>query len=76
MAKKRSWREMTSQQKAGVIFMAIIQITLAGIAYSDLKKRPASLVRGPKRLWYAVNAINFVGPITYLVFGRLNSPQV
>ncbi len=75
MAKKRSWGEMTSQQKAGVIVMAIIQITLAGIAYRDLRKRPASRVRGSKKLWYAVNAINFVGPLTYLVYGRLNTPQ-
>ncbi len=75
MAKKRSWSEMSGQQKAGVILMAIIQIGLAGIAYRDLRKRPAAQVRGPKRIWYAINAINFFGPITYLVYGRLHTAK-
>ncbi len=74
MAKKRSWNDLTSQQKIGAVFMAIIQLALAAIAFRDLRKRPNSLVRGPKAIWYAVNTINFIGPITYLVYGRLRRP--
>jgi hypothetical protein len=27
-------------------------------------------VKGPKRLWRAVAFVNFVGPISYFLFGR------
>lgn len=50
----------------------VVQFALAGYAWTDLARRPRSLVRGPKPAWAAVIAINFVGPIIYLRFGRLS----
>lgn len=50
-----------------------VQFALAGYAWVDLARRPGELVRGPKPAWALVIAINFVGPITYLLFGRIRS---
>lgn len=74
MGKKRSWNEMTAQQKTGIIIGAIVQITLAALALRDLRRRPAALVRGPKKLWYAICAVNFIGPLAYFSVGRLRAP--
>lgn len=52
---------------------AAVQLALAGYAWADLARRPRYLVRGPKPAWAAVIAINFVGPIVYLRFGRLGT---
>jgi hypothetical protein len=46
------------------------QISLAATAWTDLARRSAAEVKGPKRVWAFVIAINFIGPISYLVFGR------
>lgn len=74
MSKRRSWNEFTTAQKAGVLASGAVQITLAVLAYRDLRRRPAALVRGPKALWYALCAVNFVGPLAYFSYGRLRAP--
>lgn len=68
---KRTWKDLTPQQRAGSIVTGLIQLTLAAIAWTDLARRPAKYVRGPKPLWALAIAVNFVGPISYLIFGRL-----
>lgn len=66
MAKKKP---MTPAQKAIVIPLAIIQITLMIFAGIDLIRRKA--VNGPKWLWgIVIVCINTFGPISYLLFGR------
>ncbi|OXM45422.1 PLD nuclease N-terminal domain-containing protein [Amycolatopsis alba] len=57
--------------RAGVLgFLAGMQITLAAAAWSDLAVRPADEIRGSKRRWALIIAINFVGPIAYFTWGR------
>ncbi|MFD6070562.1 PLD nuclease N-terminal domain-containing protein [Amycolatopsis lurida] len=51
-------------------FLAGVQLTLAAVAWTDLATRPATEIRGPKRRWALIIAVNFVGPITYLTWGR------
>jgi hypothetical protein len=38
----------------------------------DLKRRPASQVRGSRRMWAAAMLVNSAGliPLSYFVFGR------
>ncbi|WP_325788670.1 PLDc N-terminal domain-containing protein [Arthrobacter koreensis] len=43
---------------------------LAGAALVDIWRRPGSEIRGPKAAWSAACAVNFIGPISYFVFGR------
>lgn len=68
---KRTWKDLSPQERAGSIVTGLIQLTLAIIAWTDLAKRPAKYVRGPKPLWALAITINFVGPISYFIFGRL-----
>ena len=36
----------------------------------DIYRRLAGEIRGNKELWTAAAFVNFVGPISYFVFGR------
>lgn len=47
-----------------------VQLGLLSAALVDIRRRPAEQIHGPKRLWTAICFINFVGPISYFVFGR------
>ncbi len=67
---RKQWRELTMQQQVGIIVGGLLQVALAGWAVHDIRRRPAAQIRGPKALWYAASAINFVGPISYALFGR------
>jgi hypothetical protein len=55
-----------------MILRAVIQVVLLAAAVRDLRSRPADQVRGPKPLWLAVSAVNYlgVGPMAYFLFGR------
>ncbi|MFK0246043.1 PLDc N-terminal domain-containing protein [Amycolatopsis azurea] len=51
-------------------FLVGVQVTLAALAWTDLALRPATEVRGSKRRWALIIAINFAGPLAYLTWGR------
>lgn len=72
MAKKnkKSWAELSPQQRALTVLGAIVQLTLLALAQRDIRRRPAEQIRGDKRFWAAVSLVNFVGPIAYFLFGR------
>jgi hypothetical protein len=67
---KRKWSEMTRAERAGVLVLATVQLSLAAAAWRDLAKRPADQVNGPKPAWALAISVNFVGPITYFAIGR------
>lgn len=69
VARKR-WSDLTEGQRTAVLVAASIQLSLAATAWVDLSRRSADQVRGPKPLWAAAIAVNFVGPIAYFVAGR------
>lgn len=69
MEKKR-WSDLTDNQKTALLVAASVQLSLAATAWMDLARRPAEQVRGPKPVWAAAIAVNFVGPITYFLAGR------
>ncbi|MFC5789893.1 PLDc_N domain-containing protein [Agromyces tardus] len=66
----RNWSDLSPQQRTGMIVAGAVQLALAAAAWTDLARRPAEQVNGPKGVWAVVIAVNFVGPIAYLVFGR------
>ena len=70
MRNKKRWSEMSNPQRAGVIVMGIVQISLAAAAWADLAKREPDQVNGPKARWAGLIAINLVGPILYFTVGR------
>jgi len=70
MVARRHWNELTDLQKTAMLTAACVQISLAATAWVDLARRPAQEVRGPKPVWAAAIAVNFVGPVAYFIAGR------
>ena len=54
MGTAKRWSDFTPQQKTRMIVSAAIQLVLAGLAWTDLAKRPAGDVNGPKPVWALV----------------------
>ncbi|KRE30815.1 hypothetical protein ASG80_16280 [Agromyces sp. Soil535] len=66
----RRWSDMNSRQRTWLLVAASVQLSLAVTAWVNLAKRPAAEVKGPKALWAAIIAVNFIGPLSYFAFGR------
>jgi hypothetical protein len=66
----RRWSDFSTRQKVGSLVAASVQLALAATAWTDLARRPADQVNGPKGLWAVIIAVNFIGPIAYFVIGR------
>ena len=47
-----------------------VQLVLAITAWRDLASRAADQINGPKGLWAAIIAVNWIGPIAYFIKGR------
>lgn len=68
--KKKSWKDMTPGQRAGVALMGAGQMALLVAAQRSISKTPQAQIRGNKALWRAASFINFFGPLSYFLFGR------
>ena len=66
----KRWSDLDTKQRVGMVVSGAIQLVLAITAWRDLAKRKPKKVNGPKGVWAAVIGINFVGPISYFIFGR------
>ena len=73
---KKQWKDMSPMQRAGMLFGISLQISLLVSALIDIRRRPAAQIRGSKGLWTAIAFINFVGPISYFIFGRTAAPKI
>jgi hypothetical protein len=69
MPKKR-WDEPSGVQKGAIVLTGAVQLGLLAAALVDIYQRPAGEIRGGKRLWVTAAFINYVGPISYFLFGR------
>ena len=69
MARKK-WAELTSGQKAALVVLGSLQLSLAATAWRDLARRPERQVNGRKGVWAAVIAVNWIGPLAYFRWGR------
>ena len=67
---KRGWGDLTPSQKRGMVLGGVVQLGLLVAALADIRRRPQEEVRGSKRAWAAVAFVNYVGPISYFLFGR------
>ena len=73
MADRRRWSDLSEGTRRLIIVTAVAESILKGAALIDIKRRPASEIRGPKWLWAPVVAVvNSAGvvPVAYFVFGR------
>lgn len=73
MVLKRRWSELSQRQRRLFVVTATIDIALRVLALVDIRRRPASEIRGSKKAWAAsVGLVNSAGalPLVYFVFGR------
>jgi hypothetical protein len=73
MAARKQWSDLSKRTRRLLIITAAAEGILKAAALVDIKRRPASQIRGPKWMWAAALAV--VGsagvlPISYFVFGR------
>jgi len=68
--RQKQWKDLTTAQKRSLVLLGVLQLVLLAAALSDIRRRPADAINGSKRLSTAVVFVNFIGPITYFLFGR------
>lgn len=68
--RRRRWTDLTPRQRRLTVVAASVQLALAATAWTDLARRPGAEVTGPRWLWALVIGVNFVGPLSYLRWGR------
>jgi hypothetical protein len=69
VANKR-WSELSTGQRRGIVFSGVVQVALLIAALVDIWRRSEEEIRGDKRLWTAAAFVNFIGPVSYFLFGR------
>ena len=73
MVARRRWSDLSGRNRRLLAITAGAEAILKLAALIDLKRRPASRVRGPKWAWAtAVTIVSSAGvvPISYFLFGR------
>ena len=68
--RSRSWSELSTAARAGVVVGGVAQLGLLVAALADLSRRDPSELRGPRALWVLLSFVNFLGPIGYFTLGR------
>ena len=77
MAAKKKWSDLSPRIRRLIIVSAVVEGTLKTAALIDIKRRPASQIRGSKWIWAAVVVLvnSFGGaPLSYFAFGRRRQP--
>ncbi|HEX7307672.1 PLDc N-terminal domain-containing protein [Lentzea sp.] len=66
----RRWSEVPRGRRRTFVVMSVVQLVLAGAAWTDLALRPGEFVRGRKSWWALAIMVNFAGPLAYFRWGR------
>ena len=66
--------DLNQQQRLVLVLVLVVHVVLARLTLRDLRRRPESAVRGPKRLWRAWATLNTTGSVAYWIFGRRGGP--
>jgi hypothetical protein len=78
MPATRRWRDLSPRTRKIIIAGAVAESALKVAALADLRKRPASEIRGPKWAWIpGLTVVNSAGivPLAYLSWGRRANPH-
>jgi hypothetical protein len=67
--------DLNDQQKRVLLIVLVVHVILARFTLRDLRRRPESAVRGPKRLWRVWATLNTTGSVAYWTFGRRRGPS-
>jgi hypothetical protein len=61
MAPNKTWRDLTTREKASLVLRGIVQFALLAAAIEDIYRRPGEEINGSKWLWSAVALVNLMG---------------
>jgi hypothetical protein len=62
---------MSSRPKRiALVVVVLAEVVLAALTWRDIRNRPASEIRGSKRLWRIISTINPGNSVAYWVVGR------
>ena len=68
---RKEWRDLSPRQKGGIVAAVVVQIGLLLAALSDIHRWPEGQIRDNKKWpWTLAAFVNFVGPVSYFLFGR------
>ena len=73
MAARRQWSDLSRRTRRMLVTAAVAEGMLKLAALIDIKRRPASQIRGRKWMWAApIATVGSAGvlPISYFVLGR------
>jgi hypothetical protein len=70
MSKK--WQDLSGRQRKLIVLAGAVELTLRVAMLLDLRRRPATQVRGSKRWWALAGLVNSAGiiPLAYFLVGR------
>jgi hypothetical protein len=66
--------DLNDRQKLILVLVLVVHVILARLTLRDLRSRPVSAVRGPKRLWRVWATMNTTGSLAYWLVGRRREP--
>ena len=72
------WSDLSESNRRLIIAAAIGEAILKTAVLIDIRRRPASQIRGSKRMWIvAAVLVNsaVIGPLSYFAFGRRQPPE-
>lgn len=69
-------KRLSPRARKALAVAAAIETVLKALMLADLRRRPASQVRGSKRWWTATTLLGTAGiaPLTYFLVGRRPGP--
>jgi hypothetical protein len=72
MAVQQHWSDLSPRTRRLLIVGASVEGVLKLAALADMKRRPASQIRGSKWVWGPAMIVNSAGaiPLAYFAFGR------
>lgn len=73
---EKKFDRLSTGQRIATVTLTVAQIGLAAYAAFDLVRRPESQIRGSKAGWAPALLVNWVGPASYLAFGRIKPKKV
>lgn len=75
MAARQQWSDLSQRSRRLLGVAGVGAASLLAAALIDIRRRPASQIRGSKRIWTAAVVIQQpFGPLSYFAFGRRRRP--
>jgi hypothetical protein len=78
-ADRKQWTDLSERTRRLIIVGAVGDGILKAVTLIDIRRRPASQIRGPKWAWAVLIAVvNTAGilPVSYFLLGRRRPPSL